>query len=294
MSARERGHEDESLLGTGAAARWRPPSWWRPAAPAWPRRRRRARARRRPAARPAAGEPAGQGRRAALRAASPACAATRPTAWAASPTASTWAATTPSRRSTTPIRDKSEQFTNAAADHAGARWRAASSQEARGHQHAVVEGRHQRRPGERHRRLHPGRLPARRREVDSNPPRRATSTATTPASTATVRSERTPRRRRHPTRRAPTRSCPLLRNPADDVSVADDVRARIMDGSITAPGKKGELLMPAWGQILSTRAGEGDPAVHPVDGPKARRLPPPPPPTPLVSPAAAPSPAGSP
>jgi mono/diheme cytochrome c family protein len=85
---------------------------------------------------------------------------------------------------------------------------------------------------------------------------------------------------------------PLLRNPADDVSVAD-MLGTIMNGSVTAPGKKGELLMPAWGQILSTQQVK---AILPYiqDGPKARQLPPPPSPTPLVSPAAAPSPAGSP
>jgi len=88
------------------------------------------------------------------------------------------------------------------------------------------------------------------------------------------------------------KAVPLLRNPGDDVSVAEMLGV-IMNGSVTAPGKKGELLMPAWGQILSTQQLK---TVLPYiqDGPKARQLPPPPSPAPLLSPAVAPSPAGSP
>lgn len=89
---------------------------------------------------------------------------------------------------------------------------------------------------------------------------------------------------------------PLLRNAGDNVSAAE-MLGFIMNGSVTAPGKKGELLMPAWGQILSTQQVK---AVLPYiqDGPKGGKLPPPPASSPLASPAAAapaaPSPAGSP
>jgi hypothetical protein len=72
----------------------------------------------------------------------------------------------------------------------------------------------------------------------------------------------------------------------------------IMLGSVTDPGEKGELLMPAWGQILSTQQVK---TILPYiqDGPKGAKLPPPPaaPTLPLAggssSTAASPSPATS-
>jgi mono/diheme cytochrome c family protein len=68
---------------------------------------------------------------------------------------------------------------------------------------------------------------------------------------------------------------PWLRNP-DDTATLAEFRGFIMNGSVTAPGAKGELLMPAWGQILSTQQVN---TVLPYiqDGPKAKTLPPPPP-----------------
>ena len=68
---------------------------------------------------------------------------------------------------------------------------------------------------------------------------------------------------------------PLLRNPADNPAPQDLLKA-IEDGSVPAPGAKGELFMPAWGQIMSTR--EVD-AILPYiqDGKGAGALPAPPP-----------------
>jgi mono/diheme cytochrome c family protein len=76
---------------------------------------------------------------------------------------------------------------------------------------------------------------------------------------------------------------PELRNAGDNVSQTD-MLGFIMNGSIPDPGKPGELLMPAWGQILSTQQVA---AVLPYvqDGPGAAKLPAPPTPEPLVSPA---------
>ncbi len=90
---------------------------------------------------------------------------------------------------------------------------------------------------------------------------------------------------------------PFLRNPDDTATLAEFL-GFIMDGSVTAPGAKGELLMPAWGQILSTQQVK---KILPYiqDGPKGAKLPPPPaaPTLPLAggssSTAASPSPATS-
>ena len=87
---------------------------------------------------------------------------------------------------------------------------------------------------------------------------------------------------------------PLLRNPADNVTPAD-MLATIMDGSIPPPGKVGEILMPAWGQILSSQQVAKILPYIP-DGPKAQDLPAPPAlsPLPLSGSAAAASSSGSP
>ena len=70
------------------------------------------------------------------------------------------------------------------------------------------------------------------------------------------------------------KAVPLLRNPGDNVTLSD-MRGTIMDGSIPAPGTKGVVLMPAWGQILSSDQVN---AVLPYiqDGPKGAKLPAPP------------------
>lgn len=95
------------------------------------------------------------------------------------------------------------------------------------------------------------------------------------------------------------KAVPLLRNPADNITQAE-FRATIMDGSIPAPGTKGVVLMPAWGQILSSDQVN---AILPYipDGPAAKKLPAPPAfsPPPLYSssgssPTPAPSASGSP
>jgi mono/diheme cytochrome c family protein len=67
---------------------------------------------------------------------------------------------------------------------------------------------------------------------------------------------------------------PFLRNPDDSATLAEFVDF-IMLGSVTDPGAKGELLMPAWGQILSTQQVK---TILPYiqDGPKANTQPPPP------------------
>ncbi len=94
---------------------------------------------------------------------------------------------------------------------------------------------------------------------------------------------------------------PTLRNPNDNVSQSD-MRTTLVDGSIPAPGTKGVIFMPAWGQILSVDQVN---TVLPylVDGPKAKTLPAPPSASPLPlagaagtasSSAASPSPSGSP
>ncbi len=73
---------------------------------------------------------------------------------------------------------------------------------------------------------------------------------------------------------SPDKAVPLLRNPADDVTLAD-MRATILDGSIPPPGKVGEVLMPAWGQILSTQQ-LAKVLPYLVDGPAGAKLPAPP------------------
>ncbi len=90
---------------------------------------------------------------------------------------------------------------------------------------------------------------------------------------------------------------PGLRNPNDTMTLTDSV-AFIMNGSIPAPGRKGVLLMPAWGQIMSTQeVAKILPYIQ--DGPKAKTLPAPPAVTPLplsggASSAASPSTSASP
>ena len=93
---------------------------------------------------------------------------------------------------------------------------------------------------------------------------------------------------------SPDKAVPLLRNPADNVTPAD-MLATIMDGSIPPPGKVGEILMPAWGQILSSQQVAKILRYIP-DGPKAKTLPAPPAfsPLPLSGSAAAVSSSGSP
>lgn len=87
------------------------------------------------------------------------------------------------------------------------------------------------------------------------------------------------------------KSVPGLRNPDDDVPTSE-LREVLMDGSIPAPGKKGVIFMPAWGQILSQ---DQFATILPyiVDGPKAKNLPAPPAALPLPLAGGAPSPAAS-
>ena len=96
---------------------------------------------------------------------------------------------------------------------------------------------------------------------------------------------------------SPDKAVPLLRNPGDNVTIPD-MRTTIMDGSIPPPGKTGELLMPAWGQIMSSQqVAKILPYIQ--DGPNGKSLPAPPaaPTLPLsgasASPAAGASPAAS-
>ena len=72
---------------------------------------------------------------------------------------------------------------------------------------------------------------------------------------------------------------PLLRNPADNVTPAD-MLTTIMAGSIPPPGKVGEILMPAWGQILSSQQVAKVLRYIP-DGPRGKTLPAPPAASPL-------------
>lgn len=93
---------------------------------------------------------------------------------------------------------------------------------------------------------------------------------------------------------SPDKTVPLLRNP-DDTATLKEFLAFIMDGSATAPGKKGELLMPAWGQIMSSQqVAKILPYIQ--DGAKAKTLPAPPAasPLPLAGGGASPSASGSP
>lgn len=75
------------------------------------------------------------------------------------------------------------------------------------------------------------------------------------------------------------KAVPGLRNPDDAVPMSE-LRSVLMEGSIPAPGKKGVIFMPAWGQILSTDQVD---TILPYiqDGPKAKTLPAPPAATPL-------------
>jgi mono/diheme cytochrome c family protein len=73
---------------------------------------------------------------------------------------------------------------------------------------------------------------------------------------------------------SPDKAVPLLRNPGDDVTIAD-MRTTLIEGSIPPPGKTGEILMPAWGQLLSTQQiAKILPYIQ--DGPKGKALPAPP------------------
>jgi mono/diheme cytochrome c family protein len=73
---------------------------------------------------------------------------------------------------------------------------------------------------------------------------------------------------------SPDKAVPLLRNPGDDVTIAD-MSTTLTEGSIPPPGKTGEILMPAWGQLLSTQQlAKILPYIQ--DGPKGKALPAPP------------------
>ncbi len=73
---------------------------------------------------------------------------------------------------------------------------------------------------------------------------------------------------------SPDKIVPLLRNPADNITLAEFMTT-LTNGSIPPPGKKGELLMPAWGQIMSTQeVAKILPYIQ--DGPKGKALPAPP------------------
>lgn len=87
------------------------------------------------------------------------------------------------------------------------------------------------------------------------------------------------------------KAVPVLRNPADDMT-PKDLRSIIMDGSIPAPGTKGVIFMPAWGQILSADQVKAI-LPHIVDGAAAKKLPAPAPATPLPLSGATASPAPS-
>ena len=89
------------------------------------------------------------------------------------------------------------------------------------------------------------------------------------------------------------KTVPLLRNP-DDTATLKEFLGFIMDGSIPDPKAKGELLMPAWGQIMSTQqVTKILPYIQ--DGPKGAKLPAPPAftPPPLAGGASSPAPSGS-
>jgi mono/diheme cytochrome c family protein len=89
------------------------------------------------------------------------------------------------------------------------------------------------------------------------------------------------------------KAVPALRNPGDNVPLSE-LRSVLMDGSIPAPGTKGVIFMPAWGQILSVDQMN---TILPyiADGPAANKLPPPPAasPLPLAGGASSPAPSSS-
>jgi mono/diheme cytochrome c family protein len=93
---------------------------------------------------------------------------------------------------------------------------------------------------------------------------------------------------------SPDKAVPLLRNPDDNVTLAE-FATTIMEGSIPPPGKPTELLMPAWGQIMSSQQVARILPYIP-DGPKGTALPAPAAasPLPLASGAASPAAGGSP
>jgi mono/diheme cytochrome c family protein len=51
---------------------------------------------------------------------------------------------------------------------------------------------------------------------------------------------------------SPDKTVPRLRNPADTATIRE-LAGVIMNGAVPPPARKGELLMPAWGQIMSIR-----------------------------------------
>jgi mono/diheme cytochrome c family protein len=89
------------------------------------------------------------------------------------------------------------------------------------------------------------------------------------------------------------KAVPALRNPGDNVSLSE-FRSVLMDGSIPAPGTKGVIFMPAWGQILSVdQVNTILPYI--VDGPAGNKLPAPPAasPLPLAGGSSSPAPSSS-
>ena len=93
---------------------------------------------------------------------------------------------------------------------------------------------------------------------------------------------------------SPDKAVPALRNPGDNVPQAEFLTT-IMEGSIPPPGKVSELLMPAWGQIMSSQQ-VAKVLKYIPDGPKGKALPAPAaaPALPLASGAASPATSGSP
>ncbi len=93
---------------------------------------------------------------------------------------------------------------------------------------------------------------------------------------------------------SPDKAVPALRNPGDNITQAEFLTT-IMEGSIPPPGKVGELLMPAWGQIMSSQQ-VAKVLKYIPDGPKGKALPAPAaaPALPLAAGAASPATSGSP
>ena len=92
---------------------------------------------------------------------------------------------------------------------------------------------------------------------------------------------------------SPDGAVPLLRNPADNVSPQELLKA-IEDGSIPDPGAVGEIFMPAWGQLMSTREVDAVlPYIQDGKGAGSQPAPPPAPELPLAGPAT-PSPVATP